>query len=108
MTQPFTIPDTYKNAFRRLLPYMSTQLRSDENALNAILLYLKMGNEKLARIVIDAYNENRRLQEIEEQKRLRDEALLLENLLEDEADFDEDEEKEDDKEDSDQEEDADF
>jgi hypothetical protein len=44
------------------------------------LLYLKLGNEKLARIAIEAYNENYRLSELENRRRLHEEALLRESL----------------------------
>ena len=80
MSDTFTIPHEYHESFRRLLPHMAAPLRGDEAVLQAILLYLKLGSEKLARIAIDAFNENHRLTDLENRRRLRDEALLRENL----------------------------
>jgi hypothetical protein len=73
---------------------MSPALRKDVQGLEAILLYLKMGGERLARIAIDAYNQTHRLKDAAEQK-LRLEETLLAKQLEDEAD-DEDEEDDED------------
>ncbi|MEJ2038632.1 MAG: hypothetical protein P8X55_06815 [Desulfosarcinaceae bacterium] len=98
MAEPFNIPTEYRESFRRILPYMASPLRNDETVMHAVFLYLKLGNEKLARIAIDAYNENYRLSELEYRRRLREEALLSENLEEDdneEEDDSEDEEEED-------------
>jgi hypothetical protein len=87
MAETFSVPTEYQEAYRRLLPYMSPALRENEAMLRSVLLYLKLGNEKLARIVIEAFNENQRLTELEYRRRLRDEALLREN-----AEHEEDEE----------------
>lgn len=93
MSEPFSVPAEYQESFRRLLPYIAGPLRNNATVMQSILLYLKLGNEKLARIAIDAYNENHRLSELENRRRQREEALLRENL-EDEEDESEEEEKE--------------
>ena len=91
MAEPFNIPTEYRESFRRILPYMASPLRNDETVMHAVFLYLKLGNEKLARIAIDAYNENYRLSELEYRRRLREEALLSENLEEDDNEEEEEE-----------------
>jgi hypothetical protein len=78
MSGGFTIPEEFHESFRRLFPYMAASLRSDEKALEAILIYLKLGDEKLARIAVEAMNENHRLNDAALKKRLREEALLRE------------------------------
>ena len=89
MESNFTIPQELQMSFQRLIPYMSPGLRNDEQGLTSVLLYLKLGGERLARIVIDAYNQTHRLQEVAEQK-LRLEETLLAKQMADEADDDDD------------------
>lgn len=103
MSDPFNIPEEYRDSFRRLFPYLAAPLRNSETVLQSILLYLKLGNEKLARIAIDAYNENYRLSELENRRKMREEALLRENMEgEGEEDDDEFEDEEDQKEEDDE------
>lgn len=96
----FTIPDGYHESFRRLLPYMEARLRNDPEVLEALLIYLKQGGEKLARIAIDAFNMNQRILEAEMRKQLRNQVLLGEDLDSSEDD-DEDEDEDDDEDDDD-------
>lgn len=77
MDHKINIPDEYKNSFQRLIPYFSVSIHDDTQALESILLYLKIGGEKLARIAIEAYKENQRLCNAEAQKRLREAALSV-------------------------------
>lgn len=78
MENVFSVPNEYRESFLRLYPYMPAFLRTDDQAQEAIFLYLKMGGEKLARCAIDAYIQTHRLKTAENQKRLRAEALLAE------------------------------
>lgn len=94
MQNTFTIPEDLRLPFQRLLPYMSPGLRSDQNGLEAILLYLKLGGEKLARAAIDAYNQTLRLKTAELQKLRLEEALLADRLEDSDDDDDEDEDEE--------------
>lgn len=105
MDYAIIIPDEYKTSFQRLVPYFPAALRDDPQTLEAILLYLKVGGERLAHIAIEAYRQNHRLSYAEAQKRLREAALAadLANRLDednengDEDDEDDDENDEDDK-----------
>jgi hypothetical protein len=76
MSNAVTIPEEYQESFRRLLPYMIPSLRSDKEALEAILLYLKLGDERLAKIAIEAMNADRRLSEAALRRKLREESML--------------------------------
>lgn len=96
MDSVFSVPNEYRESFQRLYPHMPVFLRSDDQAQEAICLYLKMGGEKLARCAIDAYVQSHRLKTAENQKKLRAEALLAEQSESEdeesvEADADEDE-----------------
>lgn len=92
MGQQFTIPDGYHESFRRLLPYMEAPLHNNPQVLESLLIYLKLGGEKMARIAIDAFNMNQRMIDAEFRKQLRDQMLLRRELDEsDEEDRDEDE-----------------
>ncbi len=76
MAQNFTIPEDYKIPFRRILPYLSAPLQNDPEVLESLLLYIKLGGEKMARIVIDALHVTERIQYAEMIKKMREEALL--------------------------------
>ena len=97
MSTNFTIPDGYHESFRRLLPYMEAPLHNDPQVMQSILIYLKLGGEKMARIAIDAFNMNQRIKDIEMRKKLREQALLGAYLDEsDEDDTDENDDGDDD------------
>jgi hypothetical protein len=93
METGFSVPAELKEFYHRLLPYMSSAVRGDVQSQEAILLYLKLGGEKLARIAIDAFNQTHRLEAAKMQK-LRLEEALLADQMEDEAEEDEEEDEE--------------
>ncbi len=95
MADQFTVPEDYQESFRRLIPYVAAPLQSDEEVLQSLLIYLKLGGEKLARIAIDAFNVALRLYHAEMIKQLREEVLLG-----DDKDDSDDETGEDDKDES--------
>lgn len=95
MNHPIDIPDEYKSSFQRLVPYFPVAIREDTPALEAILLYLKVGGEKLARIAIEAYKQNRRLSNAEAQKRLREAALAVDLANQSQEDDETDDEEKD-------------
>jgi hypothetical protein len=87
MTQSFTIPPEQQDAFRRLYPYMEGALKQNAQVMEALSYFLKLGGEKLARVAVEAYNENQRLNDAETKKRMREEALLLEHREDDEEEL---------------------
>ncbi len=97
MADQFTVPEEYEISLRRVLPYLAAPLQNNPQVLDSLLLFLKLGGEKLARIVIDAMNVTQRLQDAEVKKQLREQELLngerQENL--DDDDDDENEKKDD-------------
>jgi hypothetical protein len=78
MAENFTVPEEYEIAFRRILPYLSAPLQKEQHILETLLLYLKIGGERLARIAIDAFNVSQRQHDAEMLKLLRQEAMLAE------------------------------
>ena len=88
MAQKFNIPEEYEIPFRRILPYLSAPLQNEPKVLESLLLYFKLGGEKMARIVIDALNVTERIQYAEMIKKMREEAMLRENLNGSDADQD--------------------
>lgn len=100
MAQEFSIPEEYERPFRRILPYLTASMQNDPKVMESLALYYKLGGEKLARIVIDALNVTRKMQDSERIKKMREEAMLLYSQDE-ESDEDEDEERDDDDEDID-------
>ena len=79
MAQKFSIPEEYEIPFRRILPYLSAPLQNEPKVLESLLLYFKLGGEKMARIVIDALNVTERIQYAEMIKKMREEAMLRDN-----------------------------
>ena len=49
MIDDFQVPDEYLGAFRRLMRRMPVELQTDEAFLETLVMYLKLGGEKLAR-----------------------------------------------------------
>jgi hypothetical protein len=90
MADQFTVPEEYEISFRRILPYLAAPLQKNSQVLESLLLYLKLGGEKIARIAIDAYNVTQRLQDAEVKKQLREQELLIDDRLSSLDDEDED------------------
>ncbi len=101
MDQQFEIPEEYEIPFRRILPHLLAPLQNDTKVLQALVLYFKLGGEKMARIVIDALNVTHKVHQAEMLKMMREEAMLR-----DQQD-DEDDSEEDDEEEGDEDEDED-
>jgi len=49
MIDDFQVPDDYLGAFRRLMRRMPVELQTNEAFLQTLVMYLKLGGEKLAR-----------------------------------------------------------
>ena len=92
MADQFTVPEEYAVSFRRILPYLAAPLQRNFQILESLLLYLKLGGEKMARIAIDAMNVTQRLQDAEVKKQLREQELLNDERQEDLEDDEDDEE----------------
>jgi hypothetical protein len=90
MDDQFTVPEEHEASFRRILPYLMAPLQKNSQILESLLLFLKLGGEKMARITIDALNVTQRLQDAEVKKQLREQELLNDRYQE-ELDGDEDE-----------------
>ncbi len=91
MADQFTVPEEFAVSFRRVLPYLAAPLHKNVQNLESLLLYFKLGGEKMARIAIDAMNVTQRLQDAEVKKQLREQELLNDDRGEDQDDEDEDE-----------------
>ena len=92
MDDRFTVPEEYESSLKRVLPYLVAPLQRTPKILESLLLYLKLGGEKMARIAIDALNVTQRLQDAEVKKQLREQELLNDNGQEG-LDDDEDEDE---------------
>lgn len=49
MIDKFNVPEEHQTAFRRMLRILPDGFREDETKMQALLVYLKLGGEKLAR-----------------------------------------------------------
>ena len=90
MDDRFTVPEEYEISFRRILPYLMAPLQNNSQVLESLLLFLKLGGEKMARIAIDALNVTQRLKDAEVKKQLREQELLNDN---DQEDLDDDDDE---------------
>jgi hypothetical protein len=94
MADQFTVPENLDNSMRRIFPYLAAPLQKNPQVLESLLLYLKLGGEKLARTAIDALNVTQRLQDAEPKKQLRkQEQELFTGENQDALDDDEQDEK---------------
>lgn len=53
MIDKFNVPEEHQTAFRRMLRILPDGFREDETKMQALLVYLKLGGEKLARQRLD-------------------------------------------------------
>lgn len=106
MNSSFSISEEYRAPFQRLYPYMPDYLRRDEQALEAMLLCLKLGGEKLVRCAIEAYVQTHRLKTAENQRRIWAESLQTGISENEDADSSEEDTEKD--EDEDESEDDDY
>ena len=96
MADQFTVQEDFEISIRRIFPYLAAPLQKNPQVLNSLLLYLKLGGEKMARIAIDALNATQRLKDAEPVKQLREQKQeLLDDENQDVLDDDEQDEKED-------------
>ena len=97
MDDRFTVPEEYEASFRRILPYLMAPMQKNRQILESLLLYLKLGGDKMARIAIDALNVTQRLQDAEVRRQLREQELLNDNEQEDLDDEEDEDGDQDDK-----------
>ena len=94
MADQFTVPEDFEISIRRIFPYLAAPLQKNPQVLNSLLLYLKLGGEKMARIAIDALNATQRLQDAEPVKQLREQKQELIDEAKQDVLYDEQDEKE--------------
>lgn len=79
MADPFTVPEDFQISIRRIYPYLAAPLQKNPQVLESLLLYLKLGGVKMARIAIDALNATQRLQDAKLKMQLREQKQALLN-----------------------------
>ena len=79
MSEKMIIPDEFQGSIRRLLNRIPSEQRDDETFQAALLVYLKLGGEKLARHYIEI-----------SKKVFPDQMVLIKKQLHDGVDEDED------------------
>jgi len=79
MSEKMIIPDEFQGSIRRLLNRIPSEQRDDETLQAALLVYLKLGGEKLARHYIEI-----------SKKVFPDQMVLIKKQLHDGVDEDED------------------
>jgi len=102
MIKGLNIPDEFQYTFKRLINLAPHQQRNDQDTQNIVLLYLKLGGEKLARQYIEILKSD--LRENEDRTETSEESDPAGDLFSDpnfSEDEDEDEDEDDDSEDDD-------
>lgn len=79
MSEKMIIPDEFQGSIRRLLNRIPVEQRDDETLQAALLVYLKLGGEKLARHYIEV-----------SRKTFPDQVVLIKKQFRDGVDEDED------------------
>ena len=79
MSEKMIIPDEFQGSIRRLLNRIPSEQRDDETLLSTLLVYLKLGGEKLARHYIEI-----------SKKVFPDQVILIKRQLHDGVDEEED------------------
>ncbi len=79
MSEKMIIPDEFQGSIRRLLNRVPSEQRDDETLQAALLVYLKLGGEKLARHYIEV-----------SKKTFPDQTVLVKKQFRDGVDEDED------------------
>jgi hypothetical protein len=99
MVKRLNIPDEFQYTFKRLINLVPYQQRNERHTQKIVLLYLKLGGEKLARQYIEvlksALLENKDRTESSEESNHAEDLLSDSNLLEGEDIKDEDTENND-------------
>jgi len=98
MIKGLNIPDEFQYTFKRLINLAPHQQRNDQDTQNIVLLYLKLGGEKLARQYIEILKSD--LRENEDRTETSEESDPAGDLFSD-PNFSEDEDEDDDSEDDD-------
>ena len=98
MIKGLNIPDEFQYTFKRLINLAPHQQRNDQDTQNIVLLYLKLGGEKLARQYIEILKSD--LRENEDRTETSEESDHSRDLFSD-PNFSEDEDEDEDSEDDD-------
>lgn len=100
MVKGLNIPDEFQYTFKRLINLVPYKQRNDRNAQKIVLLYLKLGGEKLARQYVEVLKsnlrENKDRTETSEKSNHEGQLFSDPNFPEDEDEDSEDENSEDD------------
>ena len=93
MIEDLNIPDEFQYTFKRLINLVPQEQRNDRDTQKIVLLYLKLGGEKLARQYVEVLKSD--LRENEDKTEASEKANDDEEFLTD-PDFSEDDDSEDD------------
>ena len=92
MIEDLNIPDEFQYTFKRLINLVPQEQRNDRDTQKIVLLYLKLGGEKLARQYVEVLKSD--LRENEDKAETSEKSNHDEDFLSD-PDFSEDEDDED-------------
>ena len=76
MINKVDVPQNLMGSFKRIARRIPVDLRKDEELIETIVGYLKLGGEKLARQAVDAERQTLELEIIQRKKKAREEALI--------------------------------
>ena len=75
MNEPLEIPEALRLTWNRLLNRMPIKLRQKEDVLESVLLFLKLGGERLAKQAIEAARASLTLEETRLRRQQKAEAM---------------------------------
>jgi hypothetical protein len=76
MFEKVEVPKDLIGSFRRVVRRIPVDLKKDEVLLETVLVYLKLGGEKLARQAVESAKQSYELEVVQRKKKAREEALI--------------------------------
>lgn len=99
------VPQNLMGSFKRIARRIPVDLKKDEELMQTVVAYLKLGGEKLARQAVEAAKKTQELEVAQRKKKAREEALIRAaeaRLAAADKESDEDDDYDDDDEDDDE------
>ncbi len=70
------VPQNLMGSFKRIARRIPVDLKKDEELMQTVVAYLKLGGEKLARQAVEAAKKTQELEVAQRKKKAREEALI--------------------------------
>ncbi|MDL2269642.1 hypothetical protein LJC71_07950 [Desulfosarcina sp. OttesenSCG-928-A07] len=76
MLDKFNVPSELAGSLKRIIRRIPVELKKDEELIRTIIAYLELGGERLAGQAVEAAKQTLELEEAQQKKKAREEALI--------------------------------